>query len=242
MEAKQRYLLTDEDLQPLRFKKVGMKRFSVYFFLKSEVESIATRNSLQNVQPQTIGEEQRTKNVRFDPFNASCHRGNEHGVFHYEESSSKDIDYGVSKIQIRFEESHTQEAVAHEDVSHVIFRDVDAEKAHKKEIRKEHKRLVKSMKREQRLVKSSNTSGAHTAISSSNSINVSSLRSNVIQAKVKKKWRTKREHIINMDSNRSPDFAEGKSKARSDWIREREWLEIELGPYGISALELARDS
>ena len=129
MEAKQRYLLTDEDLQPLRFKKVVMKRFTVYFFLKSEVESIATRNSLHNVQPHTIEEEQQTKNVRFDTFNTSCCRRNKDGDFHYGESSSKDISDGVSKIQVRYEESHTQEAVPHEDASHANFKDVDTERA-----------------------------------------------------------------------------------------------------------------
>jgi len=67
LEARVRYLLDDEDLHSLPFKKVQIKKFCVYFFLRLDVENIA-RGTLMQFEGRDLSmdrhkDEQRISNV-----------------------------------------------------------------------------------------------------------------------------------------------------------------------------------
>eukprot|EP01018_Ginkgo_biloba_P028990 Gb_14753 [translate_table: standard] len=300
LEAKGRYLLDDEDLRALPFKKVKIKKFCVYFFLRSSVEKLALAKRLQfegryHSGMGKIEEEQKIENI----VDASCSKFTteawaEAERNHSGSSGESDNDFfedgmlagDVSNIMVLTEESKSETSLhTSAEGSQNIFvqtsenTEQGLDREERKALRKEHKRQVKAENREKRMGKrmgkdspqwelrlaennwknslylndsSAGKAGTRT-IGSGAGRNTSVEGQNADEnlntderGKVKKKHRkTKREHVAASNGGYRQEQYLGynsqlKTKSPSDWVKERHWLEVELGCYGISALELAQ--
>eukprot|EP00249_Psilotum_nudum_P011267 c23069_g1_i1 orf=77-1342(+) len=289
-EAKGRYLLTDDELWGLPFKKVCHKRFSVYFFAKVDIEraSYGMDAQYENGNEIQCGKKVERKGDFDDTKAQEGCQGNDtskectnildqeivedhlHSQFSnielFEEHSGDQQNSSSDGIE---SSSRDNQEVSMHKAENMVGRD------HRREIRKEHKRQVKAAKREKRNLRSAGVlsfSGSPKSVENvlckTNLDDEGMLRgvekvsryalqsfspgsaspsanelTDVQNAGKFHKWRSKREHV----SASSGGFRQGetigcnlqwRSKSRSDWVSERDWLEVELGPYGFSALEL----
>lgn len=292
LEAKARYLLTDEDLRGLPYKKVCHKRFCVYFFLKTDVELVAfgrgakmghdSRNHEKIIETD-IHKDKLLSHIEGQLDEQSCSQT----VTNVEPNNSIVLN-AVKDVQLQAEGlciSELSERPLSNDDAFAISQDSiqgdvqygsestlggdDGERICKKEQRKEHKRQVKAAQREKRMFGSTGISGSQdknrgdsqkvdgkkvSKVGNTGLVDQNIQRgSGAVQTLVelpglkkdlkKNKWRTKREHTTAVSPYGQTETMEcnvkWKTKSPSVWVREREWLEVELGPYGLSALELA---
>lgn len=271
LEARARYLLDDEDLRSLPFKKVQIKKFCVYFFLRSDVEKLAHATLVQfegrDLSVDRHKEEQNISNAvdtncskpSFEAWDevdgSSADSGNDYldDEALAEDTSNAMVLTEISKNEMSLhgsdEPSQDTPFQTLENTEHALNR------GEKKALRKEHKRQVKAENREKRMGKkigkdphwehSFAESGSKNSQFLKEVENVGENLNTVDRGKVKKKHRSKREHVAASNGAYREDKFLGynsqlKAKSPSDWVKERDWLEVVLGRYGISALELVR--
>jgi len=271
LEARARYLLDDEDLHSLPFKKVQIKKFCVYFFLRLDVEKLA-RGTLMQFEGRDLSmdrhkDEQKISNAvdtscsksSFEAWDevdgSSADSGNDYleDEMLAEDTSNAMVLTEISKSEMflhgSYDPSQDMPVQILGDTEHALNR------GEKKALRKEHKRQVKAENREKRMGKkigkdphwehSFADSGSKNSKFSKEVENAGENLNTIGRSKVKKKHRSKREHVAASNGAYREDKFLGynsqlKAKSPSDWVKERDWLEVELGRYGISALELVR--
>ncbi|KAH9316017.1 hypothetical protein KI387_024644, partial [Taxus chinensis] len=169
-EARGRYLLDDEDLRSLQFKKVKIKKFYVYLFLRSSVETLAHGKGTEFEGRDHFRRDKHKKEEKnSNSVKASCGESSVEAWDEVDGSSaesnngpddSETLAEDVSNTMVLSEMNKNEESL-HGSVE--LSQDIvvqgleNAEHAfdreEKKALRKEHKRQVKAENREKRMGK-----------------------------------------------------------------------------------------
>eukprot|EP00252_Welwitschia_mirabilis_P006229 TRINITY_DN17035_c0_g1_i2.p1 TRINITY_DN17035_c0_g1~~TRINITY_DN17035_c0_g1_i2.p1 ORF type:complete len:385 (-),score=60.35 TRINITY_DN17035_c0_g1_i2:76-1230(-) len=241
LEAKGVYLLDDDDLRNLPFKVIKIKKTCLYLFLKEAVEELAYKKQkrIEEGRSSDISKEGQVKNLISDEMDCSP-------------SSVQTLERHGESLSDGSETDRTNDNV---NSSAGIFVQTDrrTERSDKRAMRKKHKQQVKSENREKRMTKASGKDAQNRSTRTnyrSGCSQFNETKSNIEvemdeKVRIKSKHRSKREHVAaaSVGAYRGHSFlgyvSQLKTKSPSVWIKEREWLEAELGQNGISALELA---